>query len=151
MNLHLSQDELLDQMYGVGDEEDHLRECAECSGRFEAMRQRRVDATPEPVVSTEFLASQRRAIYARVDRGLAAHVRWVPAFAVAGLLAMGLFLSRPHSEYRALQAPDTAAITELSSQEQLVSDLYLEEQSVEPRATAPIHELFEESAGPEEQ
>ena len=37
MNPHFSQDELLDQMYGVGAREAHLRECAECSGRMQAL------------------------------------------------------------------------------------------------------------------
>jgi hypothetical protein len=152
MNPHLSQSELVEQLYGVGGKEAHVRECAECAGRLEALLQLkgrvRSDADTRSRVSGAFLASQRRAIYARLDSAAAAHVRWAPALAGAGLLAMGLFLI-PH-----VQAPRTPAPTarvELNTNEQLFSDLYSMEQSVEPSAAAPIHELFEGTAGSEEQ
>ncbi len=160
MNPHLNQDELLEQVYGVGDRDAHLRECAECSGRLDALlrtktrllaeARARVDADSRTEVSSAFLASQRRSIYARLDQAAASHVRWAPALAGAGLLAMGLLLF-PHAQVRAPRAPVPTARVELNTNEQVFADLYSLEQSVEPSAAAPIHELFEGTAGPEEQ
>jgi hypothetical protein len=61
-----------------------------------------------------------------------------------------VFLARPHAAYRPVHAPDPAPGVELN-QEQLFSDLYSMEQSVEPLAAAPIHALFEGSEGDLEQ
>ncbi len=175
MNPHLSQDELLDhmyggQIYGVGSREAHLRECEECSGRMQALLETKarlraelpaLQSTAEAQISDEFLAAQRRSIYARLDRNAAVHVRWAPALAFAGLLAMGLILYRPHSQYGPAQSPDPTARVELNARvevnvggnndAQLVSDLYSMEESVEPLAAAPIHGLFEDTAGAAQQ
>jgi hypothetical protein len=152
MKQHLSNDELLDRMYGLGESGvPHLRECAECSSRLQALERRRAEATVESagskVSSNEFLIAQRRAIYARLDRPVLAHARWAPAaLAAAFLLVMGVFLARPH----AVRPPDAASGVELRN-EQLFSDLYSMEQSDEPRAAAPLHALFEASAGDAEE
>jgi predicted anti-sigma-YlaC factor YlaD len=154
MNPHLSQVELVEQLYGVGGKEAHVRECAECAGRLEALArtkaQLRSQADSRSHVSGAFLAAQRRAVYARLDQAAASHVRWAPALAGAGLLAMGLFLF-PHVQLRAPRTPVPTARVELNTNEQLFSDLYSMEQSVEPTAAAPLHELFEGTAGSEEQ
>jgi len=160
MNPHLSQVELVEQLYGVGGKEAHVRECAECAGRLDALLQTRArlltetrlraEADSRSRVSSAFLAGQRRAIYARLDRAAASHVGWAPALAGAGLLAMGLLLF-PHPQVHAPRAPVPTARVELNTNEQLFSDLYSMEQSVEPEAAAPIHELFEGTAAPEEQ
>lgn len=157
MKPHLNQDKLIERMYGVGGDDAidaHLRDCAECSGRLQALREAKTrlgaDEARRSVVSNAFLASQRRAIYARLDQAAASHVRWAPALVAAGLLAMGIFLL-PHPQYRAAHAPVPAPVAELNDNQQLFSDLYSMEQSVEPLAAAPIHELFEETSGVEAQ
>lgn len=158
MGAHLSSDELLDRMYGLGESAvPHLRECEECSSRLQALERRRVEVTPAgssangAPVSNEFLLSQRRAIYARLDQAPSAPARWAPAaLAIAFLLVMSVFLARPHAAYRPVHSPDTAPLVE-QSDEQLFSDLYSMEQSDEPRAAAPIHALFESSEGDVEQ
>ncbi len=153
---HLSDDELLDRMYGLGESGvAHLRECAECSSRFQALERRRAEvvaasSTANEAVWSELFPAQRRAIYSRLDAG-AARLHWAPAaLAVAFLLVMSVFLARPHQAYRQVRPPDAASGVELN-EEQLFSDLYSMEQSVEPRAAAPIHALFEPSAGDAEQ
>ncbi len=41
---HLSQDELLDRLYGLGgDGVAHVRECEECSSRLQALERRRAE------------------------------------------------------------------------------------------------------------
>jgi len=154
MKQHFSNDELLDRMYGLGESGvPHLAECEECSSRLQALERRRVEvvAANDAPVSNEFLLSQRRAIYARLDQAPSTPARWAPAaLAVAFLLVMSVFLARPHLAYRPVHSPAPAPLVELSD-EQLFSDLYSMEQSVEPRAAAPIHALFEASEGDVEQ
>jgi hypothetical protein len=146
LSRHLSNDELLDRMY-LGEGAPHLEECEECAGRLQALEQRRAQAAAKQPVSNEFLAGQRRAIYARLDQPVSAHLHWAPAaLAVAFLLVTGVFLVRPHPQYRQVRPPAPAVAVDLSN-EQLFSDLYSMEQSVEPQAAAPIHGLFEVSDG----
>jgi hypothetical protein len=151
LSRHLSNDELLDRMY-LGDCPPHLEECAECAGRLQAFERRRTEvgsaaAAAESGISNEVLAAQRRAIYARLDQPVSVHARWAPAaLAAVFLLVMGVFLARPHAAYHPALPSDSATGVAVSGEvnaEQLFSDLYSMEQSVEPRAAAPIHALFE--------
>jgi hypothetical protein len=146
MKRHLSNDELLDRIYGLGDG-GHVGECPECAGRLAAMELRRADSASTPV-SSEFLTGQRRAIYTRLENPSPARMRWAPALAAATLLAAVLIY---HPARTAPQgAPAPAARPEIS-QEQLFSDVFSIEQAAEPRAAAPIRALFEEERqGPEE-
>jgi hypothetical protein len=159
MKQHLSQNELLDRIYGLGENGvPHLRECAECSSRFQALERRRAEvatasSAANEAISNEVLAAQRRAIYSRLGQAPAARLHWAPAaLAVAFLLVTGVFLARPHLENRPVRVrlPVAASGVELRD-EQLFSDLYSMEQSDEPRATAPLHALFQGSEGNVEQ
>jgi hypothetical protein len=90
---------------------------------------------PEPEVSGEFLAAQRRAIYRRLDepRRNWFAMRWALSFTLLLLVvAGGLTLGRRHNPAPAI------------SDEQLFSDLSALEQSNEPKAIQPIHGLFQE-------
>jgi predicted anti-sigma-YlaC factor YlaD len=146
---HLSNDDLIREVYGVGAGGAHLRECAECSARMEALLRTKVrlraEADSRLLASSAFFAAQRRAVYARLDRAAASYVRWAPAVAGAALLAVGLLLF-PHARVRAPRTPVPAVQAESSDNDQLFSDLYSMEQSVEPSVDAPIQELFQESA-----
>jgi hypothetical protein len=72
MKKHLTTDELVDKLYGVG-ADGHLNECEECSERFGQLRERREMVTQPLEASYEFLAAQRRDIYARL------RFWWLPA------------------------------------------------------------------------
>jgi len=151
MNGHLSQDELLDQLYGLGGKEAHLLECADCSLRLEAMSQAKARLRPEESpVTPEFLAAQRRGVHARLKRADALPARLAPALAAAFLLAICVFLLRPHAQRQAVPVPAAVAVqvdsvaTAAASNDQLFSDLYSMEQTFEPRAAAPIRALFED-------
>jgi hypothetical protein len=156
MKQHLSNDELLDRMYGLGEiGGSHLEECPECSERLQALELRRAETVAESfarsAVSNEVLLAQRRAIYSKLGQAPANRLHWAPAaLGVAFLLVTGVFLVRPHAEYRPALAPVSVPGVELSN-EQLFSDVYSMEQSVEPRAAAPIHALFEGSEGQAQQ
>jgi hypothetical protein len=132
---HFNDDELLDRLYGLAEEDAHLETCADCARRFEQMRERRASVAAPEEVPSGFLAAQRRKIYARLGEQPRRRMGWVPAVGAACLLAVGVFMYRP------APAPplDTAA------DEQLFSDVYSIEQSTEPIAAAPIHDLFEDN------
>jgi hypothetical protein len=101
---------------------------------FENWLHEKTHGDPEPEVSPEFLAAQRRAIYRRLDEPRSKFsMRWALSLATVLLvLAGGLTLER--------RRPAVPAI----SDEQLFSDLSAMEQRTEPKAIQPIHSLFEE-------
>ena len=138
MNKHLTSDELVDRLYGVG-ADDHLDHCRDCTGRFLELRKRReVAAEPVPA-SYEFLAAQRRGIYARMGQQPQARMKWVPALAAClCLVAVGVVTR--HQEIR--QETQTAKTETVDPQ--LFSDVYSMEQSAEPLAAKPIHALFDQ-------
>src|SRR5271168_4448459 len=120
MSPHLNQDDLLDRLYGLGESGiAHLRECPECTSRFEALERRRTEVVAEDgaesPVSNEFLVKQRRAIYHRLDQAPAVAARWAQAaLGVAFLLVMGVFLVRPHPQNHPVLPPDPALGVKLS-------------------------------------
>jgi hypothetical protein len=140
MSRHLTNTELIDRLYGIGDcaAESHLLECIECTSRYRAFEERRCE-TAETSISSNDLAAQRRAIYARIDAVGRMQPRWTSALAAGLLLAVGMVLYRPLTHVAERPAP---ARTEISDQ-QLFSDVYSMEESAEPRAAAPIQGLFE--------
>ncbi len=102
---------------------------------FEKWLRGRTQSLPEPEVSPEFLAAQRRSIYRRLDEPNRhwPSLRWAVSLAMLLLmLAGGLELERRHKTSPAI------------SDEQLFSDLSAMEQSNEPKAIQPIHGLFRE-------
>jgi hypothetical protein len=138
MNQHLTSDELVDKLYGVGTG-DHLDGCQECSQRFLELRERREMAVEPQPASYEFLAAQRRNIYARMGDQPQVRMKWVPALAaVLCLAASVVFVHRPADQAAKPEVVDSQSDT------QLFSDVYSMEQSMEPLAAKPIHELFDQ-------
>jgi len=138
MKKHLTIDELVDRLYGVGADDHlscHLNDCDECSKRFRQLRERREMAAEPAPASYEFLATQRRDIYARMGERPRARMQWVPALAAAAcLLAAGVFVNRPVVQVAKPEIVDP----------QLFADVYSMEQSMEPLAAKPIDALFEQ-------
>lgn len=138
MKKHLTIDELVDRLYGVGAGDHlghHLNDCDECSKRFRQLRERREMAAEPVPASYEFLAAQRRDIYARMGERPRARMQWVPALAAAAcLLAAGVFVNRPVVQVAKPEIVDP----------QLFADVYSMEQSMEPLAAKPIDALFEQ-------
>ena len=135
---HLSDDELIGLLYGLGDTEDHLAGCPECIERLSTMDKARVATVEDPQLSGRMLAAQRQQILERVERPpVSLAWRWVP-LAAASLLAVALVWSRPPG------APAPAPVVNTESDAQLFIDVYSMERDVEPRAAAPIRTLFQE-------
>ncbi|HEV1287255.1 MAG TPA: hypothetical protein VNU44_18185 [Bryobacteraceae bacterium] len=130
---HLTTDELVNLVYGVGTGR-HLDKCRDCSQRFELLREKRAMAAESLPVSHDFLAAQRRNIYARMGERPQARMKWVPAMAAAAcLIAVGVFSYHPVQQAVKPEVVDA----------QLFADVYSMEQSMEPIAAQPIHALFE--------
>jgi predicted anti-sigma-YlaC factor YlaD len=145
MKNHLTSDQLVDRLYSVA-EDGHLEGCSECRERFRQLRERRamaVEAVPE---SHEFLAAQRRNIYARMGERPQARMKWVPALAAAACLAaVGVVAYHPAqmASQMAPQVASQAGRPEIDDA-QLFSEVYSMEQSTEPIAAKPIHAIFEQ-------
>jgi|HubBroStandDraft_2_1064218.scaffolds.fasta_scaffold498285_1 hypothetical protein len=138
MKKHLTIDELVDRLYGVeggGPVSNHLDDCEECSERFLELRERRAMAAEPTAASYEFLAAQRRNIYARMGEQPRAGMKWVPALAAAACLAaFSVFVHHPEAQVAKPEIVDP----------QLFADVYSMEQSMEPLAAKPIDALFDQ-------
>jgi hypothetical protein len=146
MSKHLTDDELIDRLYGVG---DHAHDCSECAGRLGAMEQKRAQLAAALPVSADFLAAQRRGVYSRLGERLNARWNWAPATAAALCLAAAGVVAYSTSMYHGparVSAPSVAVShPDAAADAQLFSDVYAMEQSAEPRAAEPIHALIEEN------
>jgi hypothetical protein len=145
MNGHLTDDQLIDRLYGVY---DSAHQCNECDGKLRAMLQKRAEVAALAPVSVDFLAAQRRTVYSRLGERPKSRLAWVPATAAALFLAaVGVVVSHPSDHGVAPVSRPSAVIshTDTAADAQLFSDVYAMEQSAEPRAAAPIHALIEEN------
>jgi len=141
LSSHLSDDELIALLYGLGDTDGHLAGCSECGERWAAMHRAmgRTRAESAAEISGRALAVQRQQILGRLEQPPYAW-RWVPVAAASSLLAVALFLSRPSN------APSPAPAVHAESDVELFTDVYSMERDVEPRAAAPIRNLFQETS-----
>lgn len=140
---HLNDDELIASLYDASPPDAHLASCAECQARVATMRAHRlaVEADAAEEISFDFLAAQRRSIYAQLTEssGWSPRLRfraWASAAVGVLVLAGGLFI------YEQKQAPPVsdAAISDAQLAQQ-VSNMA---QDPEPSSTAPLQALFEE-------
>jgi hypothetical protein len=140
---HPSEDELLDRLYGVGPEDNHLKVCAECGERWQALlasRRAVVDRAESSVeVESVQLSRQRAAVMDRIKHANPSFFSWrvVTAFAGASAMVLGFVVYHP-------QRPKETPVQTASSDSQFFSEIYSEMEQTEPRAVKPIHRLFQE-------
>ncbi len=135
---HWTENEFTEWLYGLKPDSSHLDECAGCRSKATSLERRKSEATRPPDVSSDFLAAQRRAIYAKMDQPQRhwAQPRWVLSLAMLVMIMVASFgLLRQHPSAAPLATP---------ADEKLFSDLATIEQSNEPRAIQPIESLFEQ-------
>lgn len=140
MNSHLSDDQLIDRLYGIGADEDtrHMNGCEPCRARMETFRERWKVHVATPPPTAEFLRGQRKAIQVRLEKSERNWARvWVPASAAA-LLIVGFVLQQPET------APSNSAKAEVRIETGWFEDTYSAMSEVEPRAASPIRGLFNE-------
>lgn len=139
---HYTDEELIEQLYGLGSSDGHLDLCPECRGRFGAIEERRkLVAGHQPYVTPGFLAEQRHAVLARIVRPAAPRVFWKAATAFAGMAVIVVgFLSYHPANVPATQPEAVAAVSDA----QLYADISTVVETPEPMAATPIRGLFEE-------
>ena len=146
---HLSQDQLIDVLYGVSVSQ-HLDTCPECQSRLAHMQQMQ-SASIASAQPDAFFHRQRRTILARMTVPearpfLRPQAVWVPA-AVAALLAVGVMLSRPPKQPVPGQPVRVAEEVVLDNSDSgWFEDVYSDMQATEPRALSPMRSLFVEGA-----
>ena len=138
---HWSEDELLDRLYGVGPDDDHLSVCAECDERLQALAARRrvVVSNEECTVAPALLLRQRVAVMERIERPGSSLVSWRAATAFTCAIAIVLIFA----VYQP-QRPKAVVTQTASSDAQFFSEIYSEVEQIEPRAAKPMRRLFEE-------
>jgi hypothetical protein len=139
---HWTDEQIVDHIYGVGPGDGHIDSCRVCSGRFLAFQERRLAldtvAPPVETLSSDFVAAQRRAIYAKISepRSFFPLRRLASAAATVIVLAGGfMFYQERHARDEArAQVTDAQLAQEVS---QMAFD-------GEPQSTAPLKALFVE-------
>jgi len=147
---HWTSDQLLDKLYGISDAEPaaetHLKDCPDCSARWDRLTMQRSAVLQTPQVSDEFLAAQRRKIYSRMEEkpvwwhSLVSQKGFAASAAAVLLIVGGLAFFRT----------GTTPVAKPVAQQQEVSDsqFFAEmsriEQSAMPQAVSPIKALFVE-------
>lgn len=121
-------------LYGLKEADQHVEKCADCRLEMDRLRAVRALVMEQPEVSGDFLAAQRRDIYRRLHEPRQSWftLRWALPAVMVLLMVVGLTLQRGRRP------------TPTMSDEQLFSDLTAIEQSAEPKAIAPMHQLFGE-------
>jgi hypothetical protein len=137
---HWGEDDLLDRLYGVGPDDDHLKDCAECGERWQALLARRHALGDQVEVDPSRLLRQRVAVMDRIERSSTSLVSWravVVGFASATAMMLGLIVYHP-------ERPKPNPVTTASSDTQFFSEIYSEMEQTEPRAVKPMRRLFQE-------
>ncbi len=134
---HWTDEQIIDHLYGVGPTDGHLSQCENCSARLTAMQSRRQGFSVEDSVSDQFLAAQRRAIYARLSKP---HHWWqdVPARRWAAAAAMFTVLAGSAALYQ----DHRRELAESRADAQLAQDVSQMSYESEPQATDPLKGLF---------
>ncbi len=135
---HYSDDDLVARLFGLGPDDPHLAECEECTRRWDKIRERIELRRPAEVeVPADFLAAQRRAIYARVERkSRRLPLRWLPLPAAALLVLVMVFtVFKPASH----KSPK-----DVISDDQALQDVFTTGSRIELAGLNPVESLFEE-------
>ena len=137
-DMHLSEDELLDRLYGISGRSDvRLDLCSECRGRWNALSKARSSqlARQQPDLTEAFLSHQRVKLMSAIERRAARP--WLPgplpALAAAMVCAVAVVLSLPKP------APEPYRISDA----QFFSEVYSVAESNAPRSAEPIQNLFQ--------
>ncbi len=133
---HWSDGDLLEALYGVGPQDEHLSGCQECRARLNAMQARREHLRAADIrVSQQFLDRQRWAILERLKpKTRRFHLQPAPVLAAMLLLFVILSIFRPAAEIQPFVSESDALVFE---------DIFDIASSLEPSAVSPVHSLFE--------
>ena len=141
---HWTEEDITQWLYGLRTDAGHLEGCPACRAQVDAAQQRRRQVLRAPQVPGDFLAAQRRNIYARLERPRSPFTSWLPLWNArwTASVAMALALAILGANLSRTPAPPSPLVN--ASDARLYSDLVAIDQSSEPRAIKPIESLFEE-------
>jgi hypothetical protein len=141
---HWTDEQLIEQIYGIAPKDLHLEGCQECQGRLAAMlsarREVERNGSPEDQLAFDLLAAQRRRVYERIGGSMnwqfaGAIRRWAAAAAMVAVLGGGALV---YEQQRRQTSQNTISDIQLAQQvSQIANDS-------EPGATAPLQALFDE-------
>lgn len=138
---HWTDEQLIAESYGVGPTDGHLADCAKCNARRAALMAVRSNherlAPVAEDVSFDFLAAQRRSIYARLTQPARVGFRRLASVAAA-VVVLGAGVLTYQEEHH----PVPRATATLSDA-QLATEVGEMGQDSEPAPVAPIEALFE--------
>ncbi|MGC2657188.1 MAG: hypothetical protein WA324_04355 [Bryobacteraceae bacterium] len=141
---HWTDEQLIAGFYGVGPGDGHLAECAACHARAVSLRDaRNARERVAPVseeVAFDFLAAQRRSIYARLARPARSSFRRL-ASAAAAVVVIAAGVVTYQESHQPVVSPHIAQAQ--VSDAQLASEVSAMGQDTEPAPIAPIQELFD--------
>ncbi len=135
---HLSDDELIDRVYGLGGAGPDG--CPECEERWRRVRERRQRVTESPEVSPYLLAVERRKVLDRIEVR-AAPVVWrriLAPVAVAAMIAISVGLQMP-----APRPQPTIARAQPLDDRVLFEQVFRDMARTEPQSLAAVRNLFE--------
>jgi hypothetical protein len=151
---HWTDEQIIEHLYTGEPGDGHILSCTRCLNRLHSIqenRRRLEEAAQEQNEPTaEFLMSQRRRIYARLDptpsrRASAGIVRrWASTGIAVLILGGGLLLFEDGSRLGPHSKPGQQAATSKISDSQLASDVSQMADASEPGPTEPLQALFTE-------
>ena len=160
---HWNDSQFLELIYGLRQPDEHLARCPDCgSGRDQFMERRR-GILAEPEISGQYLASQRRRIFARLEQPRQTWTwKLVPAMAAVAVLMAAFLLQGPaQAPVQKARLTDAQLFTEALSmatssapsplyiassagtEKGFYDDVYSLAFSSEPQAAKPLRALFE--------
>ena len=144
MTTHLTDDQLLDVLYGLASaaEIEHVRACPECSGLRLVMEARRHAQTQIRPVTSVALDHQREAILARISGNR--EFGWAMPMLAGSALAAGLLLAG-FVTYGPLAPANRVARQQVAEvrEEPDLAELLSVEYTAEAQAAVPLRGLFE--------
>jgi hypothetical protein len=140
MSAHLTDNELIDQVYGIAEACDHLRACESCAARLEAMHARKSAHAFAGEPAPAFFTQQHSQVLAKIENPRRSY-RWVPALAAACLAVAGFFA---YPTKTPVPPPHPVVAQVEPSDAQLYAEVYSMRESTEPTAASPIRALIQE-------
>ncbi len=129
-----TEQDLIDRLYGIETAPPEVTAAWEATPEYRAAWERvQVQHASKPGVPEPDWAAQRRRIYERLEHPSVSWTKWLSAGLATAALAGVLFVNRPGL------AP---VVPEEISDTQLFQEMAAIEQTAEPRAAAPVKELF---------
>lgn len=129
-----TEQDLIDRLYGIEAAPPEVRAAWEATPEYRAAWQCvQAQYASKPAIPEPDWAAQRRRIYEHLEHPPVSWTKWLSAGLATAALAGVLFVNRP--------GPSGVVPAEISDT-QLFQEIAAIEQTAEPRAAAPVKELF---------